>query len=129
MISSETFKFLKWVNMEYPELNSIEDIIENFKELKSEFNEIFEDVEVESERECKKSKSDNIDESKMYVKKYTEKSYAVFGNTKPKKDELKTFGCKWVTRFSQGDLNGKCGWVFPSSKFSDFKKQFVFELC
>jgi DNA topoisomerase-1 len=50
-------------------------------------------------------------EIKPYIERYTDKSFAVFGETKSIKDQLKELG----GRFNK-NLNGKVGWIFPNIK-------------
>ena len=44
------------------------------------------------------------------IENYSEKSFAVFGNTKTFKDELKKLGGKF-----NSNLKGKAGWIFSNS--------------
>ena len=92
-------KFLKWVQVEYG-YSTIDALIDEYDTIINKFKTI------------------------TFVKKYTEKSYVVFGNTKVHKDDLKTFGCKWCKTLSQENFDTSNGWIFPSSKLQQFKEQF-----
>lgn len=52
-----------------------------------------------------------------YIEIYTDKSFAVFGDTKPIKDGLKAIGGRFNV-----NLRGKPGWIFPLNKEEDVKK-------
>lgn len=52
----------------------------------------------------------------MRLIKYSEKCYAVQGNTKPSKDKLKAMGGKFNPH-----LKGGAGWIFPLKKEAELK--------
>lgn len=52
-----------------------------------------------------------------YIEIYTDKSFAVFGDTKPIKEGLKAIGGRFNV-----NLRGKPGWIFPLNKEEDVKK-------
>jgi hypothetical protein len=53
----------------------------------------------------------------MECKTYSDKSFAVYGETKEYKEILKSFGGKWNSNLKDG-----AGWIFPNSKRSPVDK-------
>jgi len=53
----------------------------------------------------------------MECKTYSDKSFAVYGETKEYKETLKSFGGKWNQNLKDG-----AGWIFPNSKRSQVNK-------
>ena len=53
----------------------------------------------------------DVNASRVYLVNYTDKSVAVYGDTKPIKEELKALGGKY-----NKNLTGGPGWIFPKNK-------------
>jgi hypothetical protein len=51
---------------------------------------------------------------------YSEKAIAVFGDTRPIKDELKALGGRFNPKLTHDDEK-KAGWIFSKSKESELK--------
>lgn len=49
----------------------------------------------------------------LIIENYSDKSFAIFGDTKEHKEELKKLGCKY-----NSNLKGKSGWIFSNSQRS-----------
>lgn len=62
-------------------------------------------------------KEKNLDDVKIDLVEYSEKSYAVLGDTKILKDALKKLGGKYNSRLACGP-----GWIFPKTKYNSIKK-------
>lgn len=63
------------------------------------------------ETEAKPAQTENVEIDGVEVLDYSEKSFAVVGNTKPIKDKLKELGGRFNFNLTCG-----AGWVFPLSK-------------
>lgn len=61
--------------------------------------------------------SEPVKEADIEIIQYSEKSYAVFGDTKPIKDSIKTAGGKW-NRFLKKGTETVAGWVIPTKNRS-----------
>lgn len=57
----------------------------------------------------KETKEDKIKEE-LHIKKYSEKSFAIYGNTKEHKDKLKELGGKFNSNLKDGP-----GWIFSNN--------------
>lgn len=57
-----------------------------------------------------------MDELDFEVQKYSEKSFAIFGDTKPMKEILKSLGCKFnpKLKYNGNDDDRRCGWIFSA---------------
>ncbi len=80
--------------------------------------------QVEEQKEEVKQVQKNEDSpNDLIIAKYSEKAGVIYGNTKPHKDELKSFGCRFNPRLK---IEEKIviGWVFQISKFDEIKKHF-----
>lgn len=65
----------------------------------------------------------STDDKKIFceVVEYSEKSIAVFGDTRKIKDELKKIGGKFNSRLTYKE-NISCGWIFPKGKINQIEK-------
>ena len=70
----------------------------------------------------KKTNSEPISSSGFKIVNYSDKSVAVFGDTKPIKDQLKQMGGRFNPFLVNPDTGQKeSGWVFPVSKLAELK--------
>ena len=53
-----------------------------------------------------------------YIADYTDRSFAMFGNTKPIKEELKSLGGRFNKNLKQNEVT-KVGWIFPMKNKAD----------
>ena len=68
-------------------------------------------------------------ESKIFIQKYSDKSFVVRGDTQEYKDSLKNLGGKWNSRLTDKNTGEKFGaWLYWSNKRSELDKWF-FENC
>jgi len=67
-------------------------------------------IKEETKKAVEIIKTDNI-----YVKDYSDKSFVVYGNTKPIKDQLKELGGKFNMRLKISEIT-VVGWIFPKTK-------------
>jgi hypothetical protein len=54
----------------------------------------------------------------LVVKRYSEKSYVIRGDTKPHKEFLREIGCRY-----NGFLQGGAGWIFPATKYDNIMEK------
>lgn len=77
-------------------------------------------VEAKTEQAAERPASVEVEEGKIKVIKYSERSIAVIGDTFPIKDKLKALGGKFNKFLSCG-----AGWVFPSDKAEEIRSAFT----
>ena len=77
-------------------------------------------VEAKTEKAAERPASVEVEEGKIKVIKYSDRSIAVIGDTFPIKDKLKALGGKFNKFLSCG-----AGWVFPSDKAEEIRSAFT----
>ena len=56
-------------------------------------------------------------EAKVYIEKYSDKSFVVRGDTRPHRESLKAMGGKWANRLTDKETGEKFGaWLFWTQK-------------
>jgi hypothetical protein len=98
----------------------------NFKMIESEkncgsdydlFSLVFDAPEVANKAKSENSKPIQNNTSGIEIVDYSEKSFAVIGDTKPIKDELKKLGGRWNSHLTCG-----AGWIFSKSKLTEVQE-------
>jgi hypothetical protein len=60
--------------------------------------------------------------NKLIIETYSEKAIAVFGESKPIKDNLSSLGGKFNPSLRGNGDEKRAGWIFPKTKLDDVKK-------
>jgi hypothetical protein len=59
-------------------------------------------------------------EAKVYIEKYSDKSFVVRGDTRPHRESLKAMGGKWANRLTDKESGEKFGaWLFWTQKHAE----------
>jgi hypothetical protein len=103
-------KYSGWIIEKAQLYGSKEEIIERYALIAGDENNIC----VSTTSACEKTDTETVTGDFILIQ-YSEKAVALFGDTKPIKDELKAFGGRFNPRLSH-DGEKQAGWIFQKSK-------------